>query len=165
MNASTRTARTAVRTIVTITAPAASLGRRLLPRLGAGAAQLARHPLHRVPMGVGHPLLERDDRVVGDVDVLGAELGAALGDVAVAEPALVTEQIAAVQDVLGVHLQARHPHEEARPEEARAQVVGAVDVADVLAEEALDAAAGLVAAVDVHLPDPPRGAIVGGGGG
>src|ERR1019366_4782149 len=144
MNASTRTARTTVRTMAAITAPGASLVRRPLPRLGAGAAQLARHPLHRVPVGVGHPLLERDDRVVGDVDVLGADLGAALGDVAVAQPALVVEQIAAVEDVLWVHLQARHPYEEARPEETRAQIVGAVDVADVLAEEALDAAAVLV---------------------
>src|ERR1051325_9205555 len=31
-----------------------------------GAAELAQHPDHRI-VGVGHPLLERDDPVVGDV--------------------------------------------------------------------------------------------------
>src|ERR1039458_8158562 len=90
---------------------AGSFRPRLLPRrrLRPTPAQLAAQPFDRVPMGVGHPLLERNDRVVGDVDVLGADLGAALGDVAVAEPTLVAEQIAAIEDVLGVHLQARPP--------------------------------------------------------
>src|SRR3954451_12305068 len=40
---------------------------------------------HRIVLAVDYALLHRDDRVVGDVDVLRAHLGAALGDVAHAE--------------------------------------------------------------------------------
>src|SRR2546425_235372 len=45
-------------------------------------AELTQQPHDGIEELVGHPLLERDDRVVGDVDVLRADLGAALGDVA-----------------------------------------------------------------------------------
>ena len=48
-------------------------------------------PGERVVVRVGHPLLERDDRVVGDLDVLRADLGAALRDVAQADAAAVLE--------------------------------------------------------------------------
>src|SRR5918995_2345288 len=40
------------------------------------------NPDDRVVADVDHPLLERDDRVVGDADPLGAHLGAALRDFA-----------------------------------------------------------------------------------
>src|SRR5262245_6629364 len=39
-------------------------------------------PTDRVVALVDHALLERDDRVVGDVDLFGADLGATLVDVA-----------------------------------------------------------------------------------
>src|SRR5215470_5533769 len=45
------------------------------------AAELPQKPRDRVDR-VGRPLLERNDSVVRDVDVLGADLGAALRDVA-----------------------------------------------------------------------------------
>ena len=47
------------------------------------------------------------------------------------------------------------------PKKRAPMLVGPDDVADVLAEEALDARV-LVEAVDVHLLDPPRLAVVGG---
>ena len=61
------------------------------------AAQLARQGAQGVEVLVGHALLERDDPVVGDVDVLGADLGAALGDVAHAHAGLALQQRQPVQ--------------------------------------------------------------------
>src|SRR5439155_21600588 len=53
---------------------------------GPGTAEdLAAEPDQRVVPAVDDALLHRDDRVVGDLDVFRADLGAALGDVAVAE--------------------------------------------------------------------------------
>src|SRR5207248_516771 len=49
---------------------------------------LAQELRQRVVEVVDDALLQRNDRVVRDVDVLGADLGAALGDVAVAEAQL-----------------------------------------------------------------------------
>src|SRR5581483_2581653 len=109
-----------------------------------------------VEVRVVHALLERDDRVVGDVDVLRAHLLAALRDVAVADSGGALQEWAAVEDVLRVHLEARDAHHEARPVVLLLQVVVAQDVADVLAEEALDALAKLEHAVDVLLLYAPR---------
>src|SRR4029453_3115664 len=43
----------------------------------------------RIELEVDDPLLERDQRIVGDLDVLRADFGAALRDVAVAQPVIV----------------------------------------------------------------------------
>src|SRR5690606_7449991 len=59
------------------------------------AEDLAPQPHQRVVAVARHALLHRDDPVVGDVDVLGAHLRAALGDVAVAEALLVLRRLAA----------------------------------------------------------------------
>src|SRR5579864_9670489 len=100
-------------------------------------------------MHVGYPLFERDDRVVGDVDVFRTHLGAALGDVAVPEPTLITRQIPPIEHVLGMHLQGRDTHEESRSVETVRIVMAAQYVAHVLTEKALDAFAELVEPVDV----------------
>src|SRR5918997_6301070 len=75
---------------------------------------LLAQPDDRVVLAVDHALLERDERVVGDLDVLGADLGAALGDVAVAEAVLLLRRLLAVGDVEGVHVELGDPHEVAR---------------------------------------------------
>src|SRR6187549_1867440 len=93
----------------------------------------------RVVEAVDDALLEGDDRVVRDRDVLGADLGAALGDVAVADAHPVLDEREAVLDVERVHLEARDAHEEARARELGLLRVVAEDVAHVLAQEALDA--------------------------
>lgn len=49
------------------------------------AAQLAGHPSDRIVVTIGHPLFERDDRVIRDLDILRAHLGSALRDVAETE--------------------------------------------------------------------------------
>src|SRR2546425_7921693 len=47
--------------------------------------QLSQKPPHRIVEVVYHPLLQWNDRVVGDVDIFGANFGAALGYVAEAD--------------------------------------------------------------------------------
>src|SRR6185437_14506323 len=89
--------------------------------------------------------------VVGDVDAFGADLGAALGDVAVADAEVVLEGFEAVAVIERVHLELRHVDEEAGADELVVHVVLAQHVTDVLAEEALDALAELLGAVHVGL--------------
>src|SRR6266550_127036 len=55
---------------------------------GPPGPELASNPCHRVVDVCRHALFQRDDRVVGDLDVLGANLLAALGDVAHAHAGL-----------------------------------------------------------------------------
>src|SRR5438093_2449212 len=62
------------------------------------AAELAQQPHDRVEV-VGHPLLHRNDAVVGDVDVLRAYLSAALRDVAEADARLRAHELGAVDRV------------------------------------------------------------------
>src|SRR5881409_1216001 len=71
-------------------------GRSGLPTLRA--PELLEEP-HDGVERVGGALLERDDPVVGDVDVLGADLGAALGDVAEADPRVLLDEARAVTRV------------------------------------------------------------------
>src|SRR6185369_15091947 len=120
------------------------------------AAEFAPDPLDRVVELVDDPFLERDDRVVGDLDVLRADLGAALGDVAVADAATVLEIPTPVRFVDRMHLEPRGPDEEARTHERALGLVVAQDVADVLAQEAFDALPVLLDALDVLLLPPPR---------
>ena len=89
------------------------------------------------------------------MDPLGADLAAAFRDVAQPEPTLVGDEIGPVGRVKRVHLEARHPHEEARTEVAVAHPMVTQDVTHVLAQEALDALAKLGDAVDVVLADQP----------
>src|SRR2546425_596763 len=110
---------------------------------GLRSEQLPPDPGDGVVVAAGHPLLERDDGVVGDPDVLGADVLAALGDVAHAKARLAGQQRRAVGRVFGGRLQPGHPHHVARPVVGGLLVVVAQDVADVLAEEALDALAEL----------------------
>src|SRR5438034_83082 len=111
----------------------------------------APHAPHRVVEVVHHALLQRDDGVVRDVDRLGADLGAALGDVAVADAGLLLQVAAARGGVERVHLEARDAYQEARAGEGVRALVIAQHVAHVLAEEALDALAELLHPVDVLL--------------
>src|SRR5216683_4427855 len=109
---------------------------------GAAAGDLRAEPDDGVVLAPGDAFFHRDERVVGDLDVLGADLCAALGDVAVAEPEVLLRDHAAVGRVGGVHLELGDPHQEPGAGE-RALVLGMVtdDVAGVLAQVALDALA------------------------
>ena len=49
------------------------------------SGQLSQEPAHWIVKVIDHALLQRNDRVVGDVNVFGANLGTALRDVAKAD--------------------------------------------------------------------------------
>src|SRR5882724_7560479 len=102
-------------------------------RSGLLAPELPQEPQDGVER-VGRPLLERDDPVVGDLDVLGTDLGAALGDVAEPDPRVLLDEGRAVAGVQRMHVEARDLDEEARSgEDALLVLVVADHVADVLA--------------------------------
>src|SRR5262245_10932391 len=63
---------------------------------------------------VDHPFFQRDDRVVGNVDVLGTDFRAALRDVAEAESELLLQQLRSRKTVQRMHLEPRDPDEKAR---------------------------------------------------
>src|SRR6202521_5440838 len=83
-----------------------------------------------IEVDVVHPLLERDDRVVGDVNVLRANLLAALGDVAVTDSGVSLEQRPSVEDVLRMHLEARDSNPQAGTEVSALHLVVAEHVAN-----------------------------------
>src|ERR687897_485794 len=85
------------------------------------------------------------------MDVDRADLGAALGYVAVPEAVVLLEVGKPVGLVHGVHLQPLVPDEEAWSCELRVLVVGSQDVADILAHKALDALLRFVEALDILL--------------
>src|SRR5688500_17504509 len=105
---------------------------------------------------VDHPLLEGDDRVVGDRDVFRADLRAALGDVAVPDRLAVLQVLEPVLGVERVHLERRRIDEVAWTAELRVFVVVPEHMTDVLAQEALDALPEFLHAIDVLLLHPPR---------
>src|SRR5215831_14133658 len=125
-------------------------------RVVAGAAaDLGAEPDQRVVLAADHAFLHRDYRVVGDLDVFRAGLGAALGDGAVAQAEVVLGDLPAVGGVGRVHLQFRDPHQEpGAGEGALVLRVVADHVAHVLAQEALDALAELLRALHVDLLHP-----------
>src|SRR5829696_2137488 len=134
-------------------------GRSVLDRLAGGRDRrdglsppdLAHQPFGRVVELVGDALLEGDDRVVRDVDVYRADLGAALGDVAEAEAVVLLEVGEPIGLVHGVHLQPLVPDEEPRARELGVLVVRSKYVADVLAHKALYALLRFVEALDILL--------------
>src|SRR6266851_5845818 len=138
--------------------PRPASGARARDRRGVvvrAAGDLGAQPDQRVVLAADHPFLHRDQRVVGDLDVLRADLGAALGDVAEAEAEVLLGDGAPVGGVGRVHLQFRDAHQEPRPGEGTLVLrVVADHVAHVLAQEALDALAELLRPLHVLLLHP-----------
>ena len=113
------------------------------------------HP-QRIIMAVDYPLLERNDCVVRDRDVLGTDLGAALGDVAVPEAVTLLQLVDAIRGVNRMHLELRCMHEQAGADELFVQVMITENMTDILAQEALDALPELLNAIGVGLTEAPR---------
>lgn len=84
-----------------------------------------------------------------------AHLGAALGDIAVANTVAILEVADAVFRIERMHLQRRGVHQEARSNEFVFLVMVTDDVADILAQEAFNALAELLHAVNVLLVHGP----------
>src|SRR6266478_2719052 len=126
------------------------------------ASKLSQEPAHRIVEVIHHSLFQRNDCVVGDVDVFGANFRAAFGYVAESDAEFVFQQPGAIQTVKRMHFQAGDAHEEARAAELLNFLVIAQHMADVLAKEAFNALAKLLHAIDfvlIHLPFDvrPRG--------
>ena len=116
------------------------------------------HPkqfLDRVIIAVHHALLQWNDRVIRDGDVLGADLGAAFGDVAVADALGFLELRQAILGIEGMHFEGGTVDEESRPDEFVMLVVIAQHVTNILAQETFDALAEFLDAIHVGLRHPP----------
>src|SRR6266849_5156063 len=66
--------------------------------------ELPQEPAHRIVKVIHHALLQRNDGVVGDVNVFGANLRTALGDIAETYAELILEQLRPVRCVERMHL-------------------------------------------------------------
>lgn len=123
---------------------------------GRFAGSLANEPADGIKIFVGNLFFGRDDGVVGDVNVLRTDFGAAFGDVAeaytggIAGKRDTVERVFRVIDVVG------EAGEIAGAEEGTFLMVVAEDVTDVLTEEAFDASAVFEEALDVLLEHLPR---------
>src|SRR5262245_42747588 len=83
----------------------------------AGASDFSNQPEDGVVELVYDSFLQRNNGVVGDADLLGADLGTTLCDVTEPDPQLIFEQTGARDSIKGVHFQTGHSHEESRSAE------------------------------------------------
>src|SRR5690349_3735240 len=76
--------------------------------------QLPQKPANRIVVVVNHTLLQGNDGIVGDVNTLGTDLGAALRDVAVADAQLVLQQRRARDVIEWVHFETGNANKKSR---------------------------------------------------
>src|SRR5579872_4207874 len=115
---------------------------------------------HRVVELIDDAFLQRDDGVVGNRYAFRTNLRTALRNIAVADAVLLFQVLRATLSVQWVHLERRSVDKKTRANELLKHLVLAKHVADVLAEEALNALAELLHPFDVylrHAPGPVRG--------
>src|SRR5262249_21134824 len=125
------------------------------------SAYLANQLEDGIVVFVNHALFQRDDGIVSDMNLFRTDLGTALGDVAVADAELVFEERGPRDVVLGMHFQAGNTDEKSWAAEIFLLVMVAQHVADILAQEALDAFAEFLNAVNIFLIHLPVGAWLG----
>jgi len=104
-------------------------------------ANLASKPAQWIVLLIDDALLHRDDRIVGDTNVLWANFGTALGDVTHSKAMLFLRALLAVtQDIEWVHIKLSNSDEEARSSKGLLILfVIANNVAGILTQEAFDA--------------------------
>ena len=102
-------------------------------------------------MLVDDTFLERNNGVVGDRNVLRANLGATLGDVAVTDAVTFFQLVGSIEDVERMHLELRGVNQKSRAHELLVELMIAKNVADILAQKALDALPEFLNAVHVGL--------------
>src|SRR6266850_4996737 len=95
----------------------------------------------RVVKLVHHPFFQRDDRIVRDCNVFRADLRAAFGDVAQADPLSFLQLCQSVFRVKRMHFQRGGINKVSRTDEFVVEMMFPQDVTDILAEETLDALA------------------------
>src|SRR5271154_144874 len=123
------------------------------------SADLSRDPHQRIVISVHDALLQRNDGIVRDMDVLGTNFRAALRNIAVAQPQLILQHLQARNSIQRMHLESRYAYKESRPAKLRLLVVIAQNVANVLAQEALNTLSKFLHPVSIFLiklPVRPR---------
>jgi len=125
------------------------------------AADLPEQHGQRIVKLVHHALFERDDGIVGDSNLFGADLRATFCDVAKTQAELILEQAGSVAAVEGMHFEAGDSNEETWARELLLFVVFAKYVAHVLAEKAFDTLSKLLDAVHIKLGDFPFHSLTG----
>src|SRR5258705_1674497 len=116
---------------------------------------LSQEPANWIVIIVNNALFQRNDRVVCNMNVFGADFRATFCDVTKADSELFLHQLSPIQAVERVHLQAGYANEKAWTTKVLFLVMIPQHMADVLTEEALDTFTELLDAVDialVHLP-------------
>src|SRR4029077_14029700 len=111
---------------------------------------------HGIVEPIDHPFLQGNDRIVGDGDGLWTDFRAAFRDVAVADSVLTLQIDRAVPGIERVHFEGRRVDQVPGADEPVEHLMIAQHVADVLAEEALDALPELLRALHVDLLHAPR---------
>ena len=102
-----------------------------------------------------HALFQRDDRVVSDVNFLGTNLSAALCNIAKSQPEFIFQKSYPRDPIQRMHLQRGHSHEETRSAKFIVFIVLAQNMANVLAQETLNALAELLHPVNIFLQHLP----------
>jgi hypothetical protein len=123
--------------------------RHLLPEKAQDFAQ-------RIEVAVNNALFHRDDRVVGDGDVLGTDFRTALRDVAISDALRRLQLVDAILHIERMKFQSGDVHEKSRSDKVIMKMMVAKNVTDVLTKEALNAFAEFLHAVHVFLHHSPR---------
>ncbi len=104
---------------------------------------------------VNHPFLQRNDRVVRDLNAFRANFCATFGDVAVADPLGPAQFVDPILRVEWMHLERGDVNQEPRPDKFIVFTMVAQHVANILAKKAFDALPKLLDPVDVLLLHSP----------
>ena len=114
---------------------------------------LRTQPTYRVIFHIDYALLHWDDRVISDLDVLRADLGTTLGDVAHSKTMLFLRLLLSVtESIQWMHIKFRYSNKESwTSKRLLVLFMVANNMAGVLAEETLDALSEFLAPFDIHL--------------
>jgi hypothetical protein len=118
--------------------------------------QPAPKPAKRIIKLVHHAFFQRNDSVIGNLNVFRTNFGAAFRDVAVTDPLSVSQVLQPIFGIERMHFQRGHVNQKTRPDEFVVHLMIAQHMANVLAEKTLDALPKFLNAIDVGLLHPPR---------
>src|SRR5947209_4362805 len=120
------------------------------------AFQPSPDPAKRIEELVHYAFLQRNDRIVGNLNIFGANLSAAFRNVAVPDTLRLPQLLNPVFGIKWMHLQRGYVHQKPRTNELVVLVMIAQDVADILAEKTFDAFPEFFDPIDIALLHPPR---------
>src|ERR1700722_11834511 len=97
----------------------------------------------RIIVLIHHPLLQRNNGVIGDVNILRTHLRAALRNVAESQPQLLLQYARPRNSVKRMHLQRSRTHKETRPSKLLLFAMLPQNMTHILTKKALNALAKL----------------------